>query len=71
MDNWVKVFQSTMAHQSEIVKAVLEDNGIPAVILNKSDPTRELILQDHIEVYVHQEQAFLAHQLIKNDIHFG
>lgn len=71
MNNWKKVFHSSLAYQAEIVKAFLEDNAIPAVTLSKSDPTRELILQDNVEVYVHQEQASVAHQLIKDNIDFG
>lgn len=71
MDNWEKVFITKLAHQAEIVKAVLEDHQINAIIINKRDSAHAggIYMGNH-EVYVHQEQAEAASNLVKNDIKF-
>ena len=66
MDNWQKVFTNTQQHKAEIVKAVLEENGIPAVVLNKKD-TLQL---GTYQVYVSSEDVLSAVKMINDDIHF-
>ena len=50
--NWVKIFTSTNYYQAEIVKQVLTENQIDAVLLNKQDSSHRTF--GNIEVYIHQ-----------------
>jgi type III secretory pathway lipoprotein EscJ len=51
--NWVKIFKSTDFYKSEIVKQVLLQHNIEAVLLNKQDSSYRNF--GNIEVYIHQE----------------
>jgi type III secretory pathway lipoprotein EscJ len=51
--NWVRVFTSTNFYRSEIVKQVLTEHQIDAVLLNKQDSSHRTF--GNIEVYVHKE----------------
>ena len=51
MNNWQKVFSDELLYRAEIVKAVLEDHYIGAVILNKKDTsyhwgTHEVLVEE-------------------------
>ncbi len=71
MDNWEKIFSTKLSHQAEIVKAILLDQEIQAVILNKRDSAHAGgILNGNFEVYVHPEVASSARNIIENDIKF-
>jgi type III secretory pathway lipoprotein EscJ len=50
--NWVKIFTSTNYYQAEIVKQVLTENHIDAVLLNKQDSSHRTF--GTIEIYIHQ-----------------
>ncbi|MCY4778737.1 DUF2007 domain-containing protein [Sphingobacterium sp. UT-1RO-CII-1] len=47
--NWVKVYTLTDAIRTELYKQFLEENGIPAVVLNKQDSAFKF---GKIELYV-------------------
>lgn len=64
-NDWVKVYGSEMEHKVNIVKKILEDNSIPAVILNKKDSS--YISIGEIELYVRNENANLAGFIIKEN----
>ncbi len=68
MKNWRKVFENGSPVRAEIVKSVLEENNIPAVVLNK----KESVYQIHgqYEVMVPTEEALWALNIIKNEITF-
>ena len=51
--NWIKFFTSTNFYQSEMVKQMLIENHIDAVLLNKQDSSHRNF--GNIEVYIHQE----------------
>ena len=51
--NWIKIFSSTNYYQAEIVKQMLIENEIDAVLLNKQDSPHRTFGQ--IEVYIHQK----------------
>ncbi|GAA4513410.1 MULTISPECIES: putative signal transducing protein [Sphingobacterium] len=66
MENgWVKIRTYTKAYEAEIVKQMLEENGIAAVILNKQDSS---YLFGKIELYVKQEEETFANVLINSGI---
>ena len=68
MKNWQKVYENSSPVRAEIVKAVLEDNGIQAVILNKKESVYQ-IFGNH-EVMVPSADALRAVNIVKNEISF-
>ncbi|OOG74270.1 DUF2007 domain-containing protein [Algoriphagus sp. A40] len=68
MQNWIRVFEDQNQIRAEIVKAVLEENGIPAVVLNKKESVYHVF--GTYEVLVIQKDALAAMQLIQNEITF-
>jgi type III secretory pathway lipoprotein EscJ len=60
--NWVKIFKSTNYYQSEIVKQVLLQHNIEAVLLNKQDSSYRSF--GNVEVYIHQEDFDNAIELL-------
>lgn len=60
--NWVKIYTSTNFIQSEIIKQVLTEHEIDAVLLNKQDSSHRTF--GHIEVYVHGRDFGQAVELL-------
>ena len=59
--HWVKLFVTSNPIQAEITKQMLEENQVPAVILNKQDSSYRF---GQIEVYVHESHESLARELL-------
>lgn len=59
--DWVNIYSSTLVNDIEIVKAVLADNDIHAIDINKKD---SFYLFGEIEVYVNQNDVLKAKQII-------
>lgn len=57
----LKVYNSPI--EAEIVKQMLEENGVPSVTMNKQDSS---YLFGKIELYVHEDLEEQALQLIKD-----
>ncbi len=68
MQNWIRVFEDQNQIRAEIVKAVLEENNIPAVVMNKKETVYHVF--GTYEVLVIQGDALAAMQLIQNEITF-
>ncbi len=66
-DKWIPVYTTNLAHRAEIVKAVLEDDGLNPVIIDKKDSSLKF---GYYEVFVIQDEALKAANLIKNGIEF-
>ncbi len=64
---WQKVFTSDLPYRAEIVKAVLEENDLSPVLINKKDTLYQI---GHYEVHVVQEDVLKAIKIIKDDICF-
>jgi hypothetical protein len=60
--NWVKIFKSTDFYRSEIVKQVLVQHNIEAVLLNKQDSS--YLRFGDVEVYIHQEDFDTAIEIL-------
>ncbi len=60
--NWTNVYSSSDPFKIEIVKGMLEDEGIHSFVINKKDSA---YLFGEVELYVEVENAFQANQLIK------
>ena len=63
MEGWVRVFSSNHLHEAELVRGMLGDNQITAIVVNKQD---SFYLFGEVELYVSVEDAFQANQLINN-----
>lgn len=68
MAKWQKVFTTEQAYRAEIVKDVLGEVGITAVILNKKDSSYNNF--GSLEVHVLPDDAIKAQRIIQNDIDF-
>jgi len=60
---WKVVYTGTNLFKIEILKDLLETEGIPAEILNQKD---SLFLHGSIELYVHDENVDKAKEIIKS-----
>lgn len=68
MQNWIKVFEDGKQIRAEIVKGVLEENEIQAVVLSKKETVYQIF--GTYEVMVKREDAMKATKLIQNAITF-
>lgn len=68
MASWQSVFKAGLEYQAQIVKNVLEENNIEAVILNKKDSPYGI---GHLEVQVHADQVIGALKIIEEAVSFG
>ncbi|MCF8255436.1 MAG: DUF2007 domain-containing protein [Bacteroidia bacterium] len=62
MKDWVDVFKSSNAIDAEMVKAMLVEQGIDAVVINKMDSSR--LFFGTVSVFVKAEDAEQAKHLI-------
>lgn len=62
---WTNIYVSNKMHLVEIVKAVLADNNIHSVVVDKRDSS--YISLGDIEVYVSEENAILARVIIEQN----
>ena len=61
--DWIVVYRTGELHQAEMVKQIIQQNGIEAVIMNQKDSS---YLIGNIEVFVKAENETAALQLLKN-----
>ncbi|WP_436485730.1 DUF2007 domain-containing protein [Chitinophaga sp. ARDCPP14] len=64
--DWVKVFSSDRPFEAEIVKGMLLDNDIEAVLLNRQSSSYNITLPGQVELYVHESKEQLARDLVHN-----
>ncbi len=62
---WTLIYVNNQLHKTEIVRAVLEDEGIESVSMDKRDSS--YISIGDIEVYVPEEYAELARTIIEKN----
>jgi hypothetical protein len=61
--DWIKIFHTGDLYRAELVKKVIEENGIKAVIMNQKDSS--YLTFGEIEVLVKPEDVERAKKLIK------
>jgi hypothetical protein len=64
--NWICVYSVAFIHKAEIIQALLAENNINSVIVNKQDSSYHF---GDIEVHVHPDDVLPAQQIIKNEDH--
>ncbi len=68
MKGWEKVFDTDKRYQAEIVKDVLMEKGLVAVVIDKKDSF--YMVFGRCEVHVAREDVLRAINMIENDIKF-
>ncbi len=61
---WTLVYSTGNLQRAELIKAMLQENGIEAVVLNKQDSSYAF---GDVEVYVTEENQLKANHLIKSN----
>ncbi|MEZ2441688.1 DUF2007 domain-containing protein [Chitinophaga sp. RCC_12] len=64
--DWIKIFSSDRPFEAEIVKGMLLDNDIEAVLLNRQSSSYNITLPGQVELYVHESKEQLARDLVHN-----
>jgi len=64
VEGWMKIFSGKEEYQAELIKSLLEKNGLNPVLLDRKDDGFRL---GYAEVYVAPEEAENALQIIKNN----
>ena len=62
IDNWTMVYTAAKVYKIEIIQALLTEAGIESNPLSKKDTT---IIFGEIELYVHNDDAVKARQIIE------
>ncbi|MDY0101864.1 MAG: DUF2007 domain-containing protein [Lentimicrobium sp.] len=63
MEGWTCIYTTTLLHEAELIKGMLEENFITAIVVNKQD---SFYLFGDIEIHVPNANAFEAIQLLKS-----
>lgn len=64
--NWILLYKTALYTEAAIVKGKLEENNVPAQILNKQDSMYVLTLPGQHEVYVPAHLEELAESIIRD-----
>ena len=64
VEGWMKIYTSTEEYQAEVIKSLLENNGLRPVLLDRKDDEFRL---GNAEVYVAPEEAEKALQIIREN----
>ena len=64
-NNWIKIYSTRNPLQAEVLKGMLEANGVMAVIINKQSSSFNLALNGNIEVMVNAEDEDAAKSLME------
>lgn len=68
MSKWSKIYESKKPYRAEIVKDILEQKGIKAIIMDKKDSAYDIFGQ--MEVHVEAKEVLNALKIIEDDIKF-
>lgn len=63
MNDWITIFETNQLYQAEMVKDILGDKNIEAVILNQKDSSFKIGI---IEVMVRNEDKEKAAEIVKS-----
>lgn len=61
---WVVIYTCNDANHAEIIKSLLLDNDIPAIIVNKMDSMHLHLMNGNIEIHVKNDDAIPAKHII-------
>jgi hypothetical protein len=66
--DWVKLTAVVNAQKAEIMRSLLESEGIPAVVINKRDTMYAVLACGEVELYCHAENALRALEILENNM---
>ena len=64
--HWIKLLVTPNPIRAEIIKQMLEEHQVPAVIMNKQDSSYRF---GQIELFVHESHESLARELLADSEH--
>ncbi|WP_025764968.1 putative signal transducing protein [Dyadobacter tibetensis] len=64
-ENWITVFKSERLMRAEVMRELLEQGGVPAVIVNKQDSSYPFL--GNAEVLVRASDLVNAQLIVKNE----
>lgn len=67
MGSWQKVYADKHEYRAEIVKAVLEDQGMSPILINKKDAAYQF---GYFELHVSPEEVIRSIKIITDDVNF-
>ena len=68
-EGWIVIYTNNDSNKAEIIKSLLEDNDINAVIVNKMDSMHMHLSNAEIEVHVQQNDVIQAKYILsKTDL---
>ena len=67
VSDWVIVYKTNNPNQSQIVKSVLEDNGINVVLIDKMDSMHKHLMNAEVELHVNPENVIKAKYIISKN----
>ncbi|MFN3530284.1 MAG: putative signal transducing protein [Bacteroidia bacterium] len=56
MNDWIKIYETNLLWQAELIKAVLEEHDVPAVVLSNKDSAYQFGLIQ-VLVQLHNKQT--------------
>jgi len=59
--NWAKIFSTETPYKAELLKGLLEENDIEAIVINKKDSA---YLFGELELFVHIDDVLQAKHII-------
>ncbi|MCF6401805.1 DUF2007 domain-containing protein [Chitinophaga filiformis] len=62
--DWVKIYYTNQLFRAEIIRGMLEENGINVVLINRQDSAYLTALPGMVELFVHNSQEADARQLL-------
>ena len=68
MEKWIKVFSTQKMYEAEIVKGVLMENDIQAIVMNKQDSS---YFFGNYEIMVEHDNVIKAIKIIQDEIKLG
>lgn len=67
MNDWVCIFESTLPWQAELNRVYLEENGVPAIVLNQTDSSYQVFGTARLMVPSQDKHTANALLLAKNE----
>lgn len=65
--DWVKIYNTNQTFRAEIIKGMLEENGINVVLVNRQDSSYLVTLPGMAELFVHNSQETEARRLLEEN----
>ena len=64
---WQKIYDTETFYKAEILNAVLKENKVDSVIMNKRDSAYPI---GHYEIHVSRENVLKAIKILQDDVRF-